>query len=255
MLCSHKTSGPSLCKLMTSLLFGPGSAYFHNTWNSMSSNHSHRFYAWTIHSYTQYLYNIPYCGNVYRLCMNRIFLSLCSMFNVQCSSSNKPTELLNYSSYLSPVSHRYLLDARCKIVQNLHTSLPGNGCYLLHRIIWLRLESPNRLLTVRMMSSEAAICATATALACALRFWSLRKEEINKKKDGGTPFLPAKSLSLKDMIVIGNTFNNIRNFRYDLHIRWINGRLTCIPRLFLTRHVESDVGEVLFRPIWSWSPR
>jgi hypothetical protein len=90
---------------------------------------------------------------------------------------------------------------------------------LTSHIYLIQLESPNRLLTVRMMSSEAAICATATALACALRFWSLRKEEINKKKDSGTPFLPAKSLSLKDMIVIGNTSITIRNFRYDLHIR------------------------------------
>lgn len=177
------------------------------------------------------------------------------MFNVQCSMQQQQTNWITHHTSLLFVYHHYLLDVKCKIVQNLHTSLPGNGCYLLHRIIWLRLESPNRLLTVRMMSSEAAICATATALACALRFWSLRKEEINKKKDGGTPFLPAKSLSLKDMIVIGNTFNNFRNFRYDLHIRWINGRLTCTPHLLLTRHVKSDVGEVLLRPIWSWSPR
>jgi hypothetical protein len=54
-----------------------------------------------------------------------------------------------------------------------------------------------------MLSSEAAICAAAMAVVCAIRFWSLRKEDISNGKDTGTPFNPVKNLSLKDMIVIG----------------------------------------------------
>jgi hypothetical protein len=54
-----------------------------------------------------------------------------------------------------------------------------------------------------MLSNEAAICAAATAVVCAIRFWSLRKEDICNGKDTGTPFNPVKNLSLKDMIVIG----------------------------------------------------
>ena len=57
-----------------------------------------------------------------------------------------------------------------------------------------------------MLSNEAAICAGATALACALRFWSIRREERSRGKDAGTPFQTPKSLSLKDMIVIGTYF-------------------------------------------------
>ena len=54
------------------------------------------------------------------------------------------------------------------------------------------------------LSNEGAIAAAAAAVACAMRYWQLRTAELNKAKDVGNQFKAAKTLSLKDMIVIGN---------------------------------------------------
>lgn len=54
-----------------------------------------------------------------------------------------------------------------------------------------------------MLSNEQAFCAAAAAVVCGMRYWTLRNEELRKADDVGIPFVPTKSLSLKDMIVIG----------------------------------------------------
>ena len=57
-----------------------------------------------------------------------------------------------------------------------------------------------------MLSNEQVFCAAAAAAVCGMRYWTLRNEELSKAKDVGTPFVPAKALSLKDMIVIGKQY-------------------------------------------------
>ena len=61
-----------------------------------------------------------------------------------------------------------------------------------------------------MLSNEQVFCAAAVAAVCGMRYWTLRNEELNKAKDVGTPFVPTKALSLKDMIVIGKKYSERR---------------------------------------------
>ena len=77
-----------------------------------------------------------------------------------------------------------------------------------------------------MLSSEQAMCAAAAAVACAMRYWSLRNAELAKVNDAGIPFKSKKSLSLKDMIVIGDSHTRDVSLVYHFTDSATNTRLS-----------------------------
>lgn len=129
MLCSHTTSGPSLCKLMTLLLFGQGSVYFHNIKYAMSSYHRHRFYTWTVHT-THSIWIIYRTAVMYTVCVWTGYFCRyvqCSMFNAGA------TNQLNYW-----ITHHIVQPQSC--FPSLSTGCKLQNCpEFAHLTAWKRL--------------------------------------------------------------------------------------------------------------------